>query len=93
MIGTAHATGKVLALRSVIGLAVPAAGQTFVQRLNAGAETKYGFAVATEGNRVAVGELFGLTGAVSANAVEVWRLQDGAMLHDRLLDSDFDCSH
>lgn len=56
--GTAHATGKVLALLSVIGLAVPAAGQTFVQRLNAGvnavAETQYGFAVATQGNRVAV---------------------------------------
>ena len=90
--GTSHGTGKVLALLSVIGLAVPAAGQTFVQRLNAGAETRY-VAVATEGNRVAAGELFGLTGAVPAGAVEVWRLQDGAMVHDRLLDSDFDCSH
>jgi len=88
----AGTTGRALALLLGAALAVPAAAQTFVQRLNAGvnavADTAYGIAVATDGNRVAVGELYGLTGAapaVPAGAVEVWRRQGAAMVREQRL--------
>jgi hypothetical protein len=73
------------------GLAAGAAGaQTFVQRLNAGGNAvaggQYGFALATAGDWLAVSELYGLAGgspAVVGGAVELWRLQSGAMVREQ----------
>lgn len=78
-------------------LALPAAAPTqaqaqFVQRINAGPnaaeELLYGFALASHGPRVAVGELYGLAGGspvVVGGAVEIWRLQGNTMVREQRL--------
>lgn len=77
--------GRVWALGALLALAGTAQAQ-FLQRLTSGVfafeEASYGFAVASSGGRVAVTELFGLTGgspALAGGAVELWR-QEGAQL-------------
>lgn len=64
----------------------------FVQRLNAGPNATegrlYGFSVASHGDWVAVGELFGLSGgspAIAGGSVEVWRLHGAAMVREQRL--------
>ncbi len=76
-----------------LALVLPAAAQAqFVQRINAGPnaaeELLYGFALASHGPRVAVGELYGLAGGspvVPGGAVEIWPLQGNGMVREQRL--------